>query len=77
MRTDGARDGMIDDDLDPEPVNVLEFLEGFGLSRNDACNVILHLVLTRTYVFPTDAREAAAELGFHIPFVHPGDGRMH
>jgi hypothetical protein len=68
---------LLDDQDGPEPVNVLEYLEAFGLSKEQAFNIVLHLVLTRTYVFPAEAREAASELGIDIPYVHPGDGRMH
>jgi hypothetical protein len=65
------------DEQEPEPVNVLDYFEAFGLSRQEAFSIVLHLLLTRTHVYPSEAREAAAELGIHIPFVHPGDGRMH
>lgn len=62
---------------DPEPVNALEYLCGFGISEPQAISIILHLLLTRTYVIASEAREAAAELGVEIPYVHPGDSRMH
>lgn len=68
---------ILDDQDEPTPVNVLDFLEAFGLSRTEAFNIVLHMLLTRTYVFPAEAREAAAELGIQLPYVHPGDSRMH
>jgi hypothetical protein len=68
---------MLGDEKEPEPVNVLDFFETFGMTRAEAINVVLHLLLTRTYVYPSEAREAAAELGIQLPFVHPGDDRMH
>jgi hypothetical protein len=70
--------GLLDhDEEDPEPVNVLEYLEALGMTHQQAFSIILHLLLTRTQVYPFEAREAAAEIGIDIPFVHPGDGRMH
>lgn len=68
---------LLDEAEEPEPVNALDFFEAFGLSRTEAFNLVLHLMLTRTYVFPAEAREAAAELGFNLPYVLPGDGQMH
>jgi hypothetical protein len=68
---------MLDEFEEPEPVNALDFFEAFGLSRSEAFNLVLHLMLTRTYVFPAEAREAAAELGFNLPYVQPDNGLLH
>ncbi len=77
-RASSRRDRLVlDDKEDPEPVNVLDYFEAFGMPRQEAFNIVLHLLLTRTYVFPQEAREAAAELGIQLPFVHSGDGRLH
>ena len=69
--------GILDEAEEPEPVNVLEYLAGFGLSATQAHQVLLHLIFTRTYVMPMEVREAAAELDIELPYVHHGDGRMH
>ena len=68
---------LLDEFEEPEPVNALDYFEAFGLTRLEAFNLVLHLMLTRTYVLPADAREVAAELGFNLPYVHPDNGRMH
>lgn len=69
---------LLDNEEGPEPVNAMDFLEEHGLEKNQAVNVLLHLLFTRTYVFPSEVREAAAELGFVLPFI-PQDhsGLMH
>jgi hypothetical protein len=59
------------------PVNAMDYFQSFGLSETEVFNVLLHLLFTRTYVMASDAREAAAELGIQLPYVHPGDDRMH
>ena len=70
--------GILDsDDAEPEIVNILSFYKEHGLSDTQAMQLVLHVLLTRTYAIATDAREAALELGFDIPYVLPGDGKTH
>lgn len=68
---------LLDDSETPEFVNVLDFLDYWGIDREKAFHIVLHLLLTQSFADPNDVRTAAAELGSPIPFVHPGDGRMH
>ena len=68
---------LFDNDEEPEPVNALEYLTAFGVSSADAYQILLHLIFTKSYVMPSDVRQSAAELGINLPYVHPGDSRMH
>jgi hypothetical protein len=68
---------LLDNDEGPEPVNALEYLQTFGVDQQQAYQILLHLLFTRSWVMPSDVRECAAELGINLPYVHPGDTRMH
>ena len=70
--------GLLDDDeMDPQIVNVLEFYRSYGISDQAAFQLVLHILLTRTYAVEADAREAAHELGIDIPFIFPSNGTLH
>lgn len=66
-----------DDDVSPQIVNVYEFFKSFGMSEHATYQIILHMLLTRTYAVESDARECADELGFKIPYIIPGNGVTH
>ncbi len=68
---------LLDQEDEPDIVNVLSFYRDHGLTDAQAMQVLLHLLFTRTYAIATDAREAATELGYDIPYVLPGDGKTH
>lgn len=58
-------------------VNVLDFYRAHGISENAALQITIHLILTRSYAIEADARAAALELGYDIPFVFPTNGQLH
>lgn len=62
---------------DPEIINIFDFYKAHGLSDFVATQLVLHLLLTRTYGFEADARDCALELNIELPFVFPGDGKIH
>lgn len=62
---------------DPQIVNIFEFGRAHGLSDQAAMQLVLHMLITRTYAVEADAREAASELGIFIPFVFPDNGTLH
>lgn len=67
------------DDDEPEIsfVNVLDYYKAHGIGEAAAIAIVLHLVLSRSYAAVSDAREAALELGYELPYVMPSDGRIH
>ena len=68
---------LFDEPQEEEAVNALEYFQALGLTPEQAVGIVLHMLLTQSYVLEGDARRAAADLGIPIPYVHPGDGRMH
>jgi hypothetical protein len=68
---------LFDEPEEREFVNVLDFLTHWGIDREQAFHIVLHILLTQSYADPADVRAAAADFGTPIPYVHPGDGRMH
>ena len=68
---------LFSDDTEPEIVNIYDFYRSHGLSDHAAVQVVLHMLLTRTFAQESDARECARELGYNIPYVFPSSGTMH
>jgi hypothetical protein len=65
------------DDEQPEIVNVFDFYKSHGLSDMTATQLTLHMLLTRTLGFESEARECALELNIALPFIFPDDGNLH
>lgn len=67
----------LNEDEKDKPVNVLDFFREHGLDDRVAFQLVLHMLLTRSYAYQDEAREVALELGVDIPFVFPGNGVTH
>jgi hypothetical protein len=60
-----------------EVVNVFEYYKSFGLSDFVATQLVLHMLMTRTYCVESDAREIAAELNISLPYIMTGNDTSH
>jgi hypothetical protein len=64
------------DESEPAIVNVYDFFKDHGLSDHLATQLVLHMLLTRTYGLEAEARACAAELNILLPYIFPDSGTI-